>query len=139
MVECGNSIEVTVSDSFSPRLEILPPPQRRLCDEFMQVPPEFVRCGGTAIALYLGHRESADFDFFGNRSLDSNNLTLDIPFLADATVTQREPNTLTCVVDRGGPAGSAIIVRIEPGSWRFPQPDGNAVCVLGQVEADGAL
>jgi hypothetical protein len=120
MVECGViSIEVTVSDSFSPRLEILPPPQRRLWDEFVHVPPEFVLYGGTAIALYLGHRESADFDFFGNRSLDSNNLTLDIPFLADATVTQREPNTLTCVVDRGGPVkvsffGLPAVPRLRP-------------------------
>jgi hypothetical protein len=24
--------------------------------------------GGTAITLHLGHRESVDFDFFGNRS-----------------------------------------------------------------------
>jgi Nucleotidyl transferase AbiEii toxin, Type IV TA system len=87
---------------FSPRLDILPPAQRRLWNELKEIPPEFVLYGGTAIALYLGHRESADFDFFGDRPLDPNNLTLAIPFLAGATVTHREPNTLTCVVDRGG-------------------------------------
>jgi hypothetical protein len=89
--------------TFAPRLDILPSPQRRLWDELAQTPPEFVLYGGTALALQLGHRESVDFDFFGNRPLDPNALTLAIPFLAGATVTQREPNTLSCTVDRGGP------------------------------------
>ncbi len=106
---------------FSTRLDILPPPQRRLWDELGEVPPEFVLYGGTAIALYLGHRESADFDFFGDRPLDANNLTLAIPFLEGATVTQREPNTLSCVVDRGGPVkvsffGLPAVPRLRPPS-----------------------
>ena len=94
--------EVFVPDSFSPRLDILPPPQRRLWDELAEVPVEFVLYGGTAIALHLGHRQSVDFDFFGNRSLDPTKLALAIPFLSGATITQREPNTLSCVVTRGG-------------------------------------
>jgi len=92
-----------VPNPFSPRLDILPPPQRRLWNELADIPSEFVLYGGTAVALHLGHRHSADFDFFGERPLDPNNLTLAIPFLAKATVTQREPNTLSCVVDRDGP------------------------------------
>jgi Nucleotidyl transferase AbiEii toxin, Type IV TA system len=104
VVECWTtSNQVKVSHSFSPRLEILSPPQRRLWNELREIPPEFVLYGGTAIALYLGHRQSADFDFFGDRNLDSNSVTLAIPFLEGAKVTQREPNTLSCVVDRGGP------------------------------------
>jgi hypothetical protein len=99
---------IGLSNSFSPRLDILPPAQRRLWNELKEIPPEFVLYGGTAIALYLGHRESADFDFFGERPLDPNNLTLAIPFLAGATVTQREPNTLSCVVDRGGPVKASF-------------------------------
>jgi len=51
--------------NFTPRLDILPPSQRRLWDELSAVPEEFVLYGGTAIALHLGHRESVDFDFFG--------------------------------------------------------------------------
>ncbi|HXT82038.1 MAG TPA: nucleotidyl transferase AbiEii/AbiGii toxin family protein [Acetobacteraceae bacterium] len=87
---------------FAPHLEILPPPQRRLWDELAAVPTAFVLYGGTAIALHLGHRQSLDFDFFGNQPLDPANLMLAIPFLAGATVTQREPDTLGCIVDRGG-------------------------------------
>jgi hypothetical protein len=115
------SIEVAVSDSFSPRLDILPTPQRRLWNELTDIPAEFVLYGGTAIALYLGHRESADFDFFADRALDPHRLTLAIPFLEGSTVTQREPNTLTCVVDRGGPVkvsffGLPEIPRLRPPS-----------------------
>jgi hypothetical protein len=99
----GVSAEASVSELLPSRLDVLPPPQRRLWDELADIPPEFALYGGTAIALYLGHRRSEDFDFFAGRSLDSNTLTLGISFLDGATVTQRAPNTLTCVVDRGGP------------------------------------
>lgn len=87
---------------FAPRLDILPPPQRRLWDELANVPEEFVLYGGTALALHLGHRESVDFDFFSNEPLDPAKLVPAVPFLSDAIVTQREPNTFSCTVDRGG-------------------------------------
>jgi hypothetical protein len=92
-----------MTDDFAPRLDILPKPQRRLWDELAAVPPDFVLYGGTAVALHLGHRHSIDFDFFGNRPFDPAKLTASIPFMAAATITQREPNTLSVVVDRGGP------------------------------------
>lgn len=87
---------------FKPRLNILSLPQRKLWDELVDLPGEFVLYGETAIALYLGHRESVDFDFFSLKELDPAKLTPAIPLLADAIVTQREPNTLSCTVDRGG-------------------------------------
>ena len=58
--------------------------------------------GGTAIALHLGHRESKDFDFFGNRPFDPTKLMSEVPFMANAQITQREPNTLTGIVERDG-------------------------------------
>ena len=94
---------VGMTDEFTPRLEILPEPQRRLWDELAAIPPEFVLYGGTAIALHLGHRRSVDFDFFGNRSFDPARLTAAIDFMAEATITQAEPDTLSGIVDRGGP------------------------------------
>ena len=91
-----------MTDDFAPRLDILPKPQRRLWDELAAVPPEFVLYGGTAVALHLGHRQSADFDFFGNRPFDPAKLTASVPFLTAAMITQREPNTLSCTLNRGG-------------------------------------
>jgi hypothetical protein len=89
--------------AFQPNLRVLPTSQRRLWDEFVGVPREFVLYGGTAIALHLGHRTSIDFDFFGDRAFEPAWLASSLPFLAGATVTQQEPNTLSVSVDRGGP------------------------------------
>lgn len=108
-----------MSVHFVPHLDILPPPQRLLWDELDQIPPEFVLYGGTAIALHLGHRTSMDFDFFGDRPLDTMRLAPAVRFLIDATITQREPDTLSCIVDRGGPVklsffGLPALGRLRP-------------------------
>ncbi len=50
---------------------------------------------GTAVALYLGHRESVDFDFFTNRPFQPDELFADYSFLRDSEVLQSQPNTLT--------------------------------------------
>jgi hypothetical protein len=88
---------------FAPHLEILPTAQRRLWIELSEVPEEFTLYGGTALALHLGHRNSVDFDFFGGREIDVAALETEIPFLAGAEIIQREKNTLSAIVDRGGP------------------------------------
>ena len=67
------------------------------------MPHEFVLYGGTALALHLGHRSSLDFDFFGSRVLEQPALETGISFLAGAKVIQRDTNTLSLIVDRGGP------------------------------------
>ena len=89
--------------SFTPRVDVLPPPQQRLWHELDGTPAGFVLYGGTAIALRLGHRQSADFDFFSAASVDSGRLLRELPYLREAEVVQRGPDTLTCLVDRGGP------------------------------------
>jgi len=101
-----------------PRLEILPAAQRALWPELSATPRDFTLYGGTAIALRLGHRASADFDFFGRTDFDPDKLLATVAFLAGARVLQREENTLTCRVTRGGPIlvsffGLPTIGRIE--------------------------
>lgn len=88
---------------FSPRLEILPPPQRILWPELAQTPAEFTLYGGTAIALRLAHRQSADFDFFSLESFEPGVLLNKIPYLRGAALRQSSPNTLSVNVHRGGP------------------------------------
>lgn len=87
---------------MSLHLDLLSPAQRRLWDELGDVPPQFTLYGGTAIALYLGHRKSIDFDFFGSESFDPQRLYAAVPFLKGAKIVQQAPNTLTCLVDRDG-------------------------------------
>lgn len=89
-----------MSPMTSLHLEILSPAQRRLWDELNGVPSQFTLYGGTAIALYLGHRESVDFDFFGSRSFDPQQLYATVPFLKGAGIVQQTPDTLTCLVKR---------------------------------------
>lgn len=87
---------------FTPRLEILPVAQRRLWPELAETPAEFTLYGGTAIALRLGHRQSADFDFFSRESFEPGALLSEIPYLRGAALRQAAPNTLSANVDRGG-------------------------------------
>ena len=70
---------LTMTDSF--HLEILPDEQLRLLkllsgESFIR---DFYLAGGTCLALYLGHRQSYDFDFFIPEDFDTsliiNNLT----------------------------------------------------------------
>jgi len=88
---------------FAPKLEILPPAQRRLWEELKHTPKDFVLYGGTALALRLAHRTSEDFDFFSNYSFAPDSLRKAIPYLHQAEMSQFEANTLTAIVDRSGP------------------------------------
>ena len=83
------------------RLDMLPPAQRRLWDELGDTPQQFVLYGGTAIALRLGHRQSADFDFFALESADVRSLPSTVAYLAQAEVQFTSQGTLTCQVTRG--------------------------------------
>jgi hypothetical protein len=110
---------VLLMPEFLPHLEVLPPAQVRLWPELSQIPRDFVLYGGTALALHLGHRTSADFDFFGSRNFDVQVLEKTIPFLTDAHIIQRAVSTLTAVIERGGPVqvsffGVPELARLQP-------------------------
>jgi len=89
--------------AVTPNLSTLPTAQRALWLELEATPDHFTLYGGTALALYLGHRTSVDFDFFSNASFDPDDLAKTVPYLKDAERIQVAPNTLTCRVERGGP------------------------------------
>jgi hypothetical protein len=100
-----------MSGKTIPRLEVLPPPQRRL---WPLVQPAtslgFVLYGGTAIALRLGHRVSVDFDFFSHRPLDRQRIHAVMPALVQAEVLQDTPNTLTLSVPAPGNNDDRVMV-----------------------------
>lgn len=104
-----------------PRLDVLPPAQRRLWAELAATPERFILHGGTAIALQLGHRASIDFDFFCWSALDGRELLDSLPYLRGATGLETAPNTLTVSVDRDGPVklsyfGTPRLGRVRPPS-----------------------
>jgi hypothetical protein len=92
-----------LKNTLTLHLNILPKSQRQLWDELIDVPNTFILYGGTAIALYLGHRESIDFDFFGSEPFDPDKLYEEVSFLKDSQIIQKEENTLTCLVNRTRP------------------------------------
>jgi Nucleotidyl transferase AbiEii toxin, Type IV TA system len=94
--------------SFTPRLDVLPPPQRALWDELAATPGDFTLYGGTAIALRLGHRQSVDFDFFSTIPFNPATLTDKVPYLSPCSVLQSEANTLCVSVERQGPVKLAF-------------------------------
>lgn len=107
--------------TFNASLDILPTPQRQLWLELSQTPPQFTLYGGTAISLRLGHRQSIDFDFFALNDIDADRLLANVPYLREARIAHREPNTLTCFVDRGGPVKLSFFG--VPNLKRIAEPD----------------
>jgi Nucleotidyl transferase AbiEii toxin, Type IV TA system len=80
---------------MTPRLKILPPPQREFWDELSpHVPRHFVLYGGTAVALRYGHRQSLDFDFFSSHPVSEDEIYRAMPPVSAAAVLQRSPDTL---------------------------------------------
>jgi len=94
---------MTAGQQHFPRLEILPAAQMRLWPELAQITDQFILYGGTAIALHLGHRQSVDFDFFAFEDIDLDTISEQFTFLDGGKVLQKGPNSLTLLVDRGGP------------------------------------
>lgn len=91
-----------MTGTFKPRMEILPSAQQRLWPELRPAAElGFALYGGTAIALRLGHRASADFDFFSEKPLDRDAIQAVFPFLPQSTVLQDQQNTLSALVPYG--------------------------------------
>lgn len=106
--------------------DVLPKPQRQLWDRMGVLREDFVLYGGTALALYLGHRQSVDFDFFSRKSFRPQELYQCLHFLAGGTITQNEPNTLTVLAGVGGESvsvsffGGLSLRSVEPPVWAPP-------------------
>jgi hypothetical protein len=120
---------------FSPKIEILPPAQRSMWQELKQTPGDFVLYGGTAMALRLGHRQSEDFDFFSNQSFEPSALLHSVNYLRGVRIDQRGDNTLTVVVDRGGPVKLSFFGDVRMN--RVQEPDivpGNSLQVASLLD-----
>jgi len=115
-----------VTPKFTPRMDMLPPAQRRLWPELRHAPNlGFTLYGGTAIALRLGHRESLDFDFFSERPLDRSAIKAALPFMAQSTTLQDRNHTwvvlVPCANSEGGHVKVSFFGTISFG--RVGEPD----------------
>jgi hypothetical protein len=95
-------------DCFEPKIGALPKAQQEIWPRLSPAPQlSFVLYGGTAVALYLGHRVSVDFDFFSSSPLRKSEVETAFAFMPDARTIQESENTL--VVDVPMPSGSVKI------------------------------
>ncbi|MEO5704469.1 MAG: nucleotidyl transferase AbiEii/AbiGii toxin family protein [Candidatus Limnocylindrales bacterium] len=87
--------------TFTTDLGPLPSVQRALWLRLGDVPEPFVLYGGTALALRLGHRESADFDFFTDAPFRGGELLDALRWLGRLEIGRQADNNLS-VVEPGG-------------------------------------
>lgn len=72
-------------ERFDPRTDILPEAQREIWPLLSPAADlSLVLYGGTAVALYLGHRISLDFDFFRSTPLDKKAVEGSFAFMHNA-------------------------------------------------------
>jgi hypothetical protein len=91
-------------ESFEPKKDVLPESQKQIWPLLAPARKlSLVLYGGTAVALYLGHRKSIDFDFFQSEPLQKTELSKSFSFLNGAETLQEEKDTL--VVRVAMPAG----------------------------------
>ena len=122
--------------TLTPRLTVLPGPQRVLWPSLALLPDAFVLYGGTALALRLGHRTSADFDFFSAEPLDTERL-FGLSLLHRAETLQAEPDTLTVSVSPGGadPVKLSFFGGIDTGRVGVPdRTDDDVVWVASMLD-----
>jgi hypothetical protein len=103
---------------LEPALGIMPPAQRELWPLLGDVPDGFVLYGGTGLALHLGHRASADFDFFSAGSFVPTDLLAELAWLGRVTINQAAPGSLDLSTGTGVRfsflGGMALQVVAEP-------------------------
>lgn len=123
-------------DAFHPFLGKLPRVQRELWPLLAPLAPMgFVLHGGTGIALRLGHRDSVDFDFFIERSLDRDHLSAAVPLLASAITLQDEPNAYTTLVRLpGGEVKLSFFGEITFGRIGEPNPTDDGVAIVASLD-----
>jgi hypothetical protein len=115
--------------SFKPKIDILPKAQQEIWPLLAPATGlSLVLYGGTAVALYLGHRVSVDFDFFRSAPLKKKDIEAHFAFMDSAKTMQESENTLVVVAPmRSGPVkvsffGGLTIGRInEPSQTEDPK------------------
>jgi hypothetical protein len=107
---------------FEPKTDILTEAQKQIWPQLAPTKTlSFVLYGGTAAALYFGHRKSVDFDFFRSQSLNKNELEDSFGFLSKAQTIQEDENTLVVFAQMpAGPVKVSFFGKIDIGRVNEP-------------------
>jgi hypothetical protein len=123
-------------NGFEPHWEVLPTSQRVLWPRLAPgLKFGFVRYGGTAAALRLGHRSSIDFDFFTEKPIDASELEGEFSFWPQSTVIQQHPNALSVLAPSiGGNVKISFFGGIRIGRVGTPDLTGDGVMKIASME-----
>jgi len=121
---------------FDPKTEILPEPQQEIWPLLAPAPGlSFVLYGGTAVALYLGHRRSVDFDFFRSEPLDKKELEASFEFMRDAQTIQEDENTLVVIAQMpSGPVKVSFFGGLSIGRINEPLQTTDSTLLVASIE-----
>src|SRR5438105_5550156 len=121
---------------FEAKLGILPKPQQEIWPLLAPAPGlSFVLYGGTAVALYLGHRISLDFDFFRSTPLDKRQIETSFTFMRNVETIQEDENTLAVVAPMpSGPVNVAFFGNLMIGRINEPLQAKNSSLLVASLE-----
>lgn len=117
-------------------LSVLPQAQLNIWPKLNRIDPCFTLYRGTAIALQLGHRISIDFDFFSNRSFQSDEILahLSSTFQVEE-VFQSGSNLLTCsIISDDVPVLFSFFGNLGIGSLQKPLPQDSNNLKIASLE-----
>jgi hypothetical protein len=118
-----------------PRLDALPAAQRELWPRLAAIPNHFVLCGGTALALRIGHRTFENFDFFSSRAFQPGEVVEAVPFLARGERLQSRTNTLTVSLGGAAPVELSFFGGLSIGRVEEPSSAaGTGLCVASLLD-----
>jgi hypothetical protein len=122
--------------SFEPKTEILPRAQQEIWPLLAPAPKSsFVLYRGTAVALYLGHRVSIDFDFFSAEPLTKQDVETSFAFVREAQTIQEDKNTLVLAAQMpSGPVKVSFFGGIEIGRINPPLRTSDGVLLVASLE-----
>jgi hypothetical protein len=123
-------------DSFEPKTEILPKAQQEIWPLLAPAPGlSFVLYGGTAVALYLGHRISVDFDFFRAEPFAKKGIETSFAFMRDAQTIQEDENTLVVIAPmQSGPVKVSFFGGMAIGRINEPLRTRDATLLVASPE-----
>ena len=121
---------------FEPKTAILPQAQQEIWPLLAPAAAlSFVLYGGTAVAVYLGHRISVDFDFFRSAPLNKKELEASFPFLLDAETVQEDENTLVVIAQMpSGPVKVSFFGDIGIGRINEPLQAKGSKLLVASIE-----
>ena len=123
-------------DSFEPRTETLPKAQQEIWPLLAPAPGlSFVLYGGTAVALYFGHRISVDFDFFKAEPFAKRGIETSFAFMRDAQTIQEDENTLVVITPmQSGPVKVSFFGGLGIGRINEPLRTEDATLLVASPE-----